>query len=129
MMEIEGVEFIEALKILAERAGVKLKMEDPRLRNERTRLLELMKAATDFYRSELSKRENVLEYLHKRGLKDETIQSYLLGYAPPESEGWRHLYEFLLEKGYSDEEMEKTGMAIKAEPDGRKDITIDSGAG
>ncbi|PIQ69526.1 MAG: DNA primase [Candidatus Tagabacteria bacterium CG_4_9_14_0_2_um_filter_41_11] len=115
VMEIEGVEFIEALRILAERAGIKLKMEDPRLRNERTRLLELMKDATDFYRNELISREEVLEYLRKRGLKDSTIQSYLLGYAPPENSGWRKLYEFLLGKGYSDEEIEKSGMAIKAE--------------
>ncbi len=126
VMEIEGVEFIEALRILAERAGIKLKMEDPRLRNERTRLLELMKDATDFYRNELinpaspaGRREEVLEYLRKRGLKDPTIQSYLIGYAPPENSGWRNLYEFLLGKGYSDEEIEKSGMAIKAE-DSRK---------
>ena len=115
VMEIEGVEFIEALKILAERAGIKLKMEDPRLRNERVRLLDLMKDAADFYRRELDKREEVLDYLHKRGLKTETIQSWHLGYAPQESEGWRNLYEYLLSKGYSDEEMEKTGMAIKAD--------------
>jgi len=115
VMEIEGVEFIEALRILAERAGIKLKMEDPRLRNERTRLLEVMKDAVDFYRSELIQREEVLEYLRKRGLKDSTIQLYLLGYAPSESSGWRNLYEFLLGKGYSDEEIEKSGMAIKAE--------------
>ncbi len=115
VMEMEGVEFIEALKMLAERAGIKLKTEDPRLRNERTRLLDLIKDSADFYRRELSERKEVLEYLAGRGLQDETIQSYLLGYAPKEDEGWRNLYEFLLGKGYSDEEIEKTGMAIKAE--------------
>jgi DNA primase len=46
-------------------------------------------------------------------LKTETIQAWHLGYAPQESEGWRKLYEYLLSKGYSDEEMEKTGMTIK----------------
>ncbi len=113
IMEIEGVEFIEALKILADKAGVKLKTEDPRLRNERVRLLELMKDSTDFYRKELLNRESVLGYLRGRGLKDATVQSYLLGYSPEESEGWRHLYEFLLTKGYSDEEIEKSGMVVK----------------
>ncbi|MFH0803733.1 MAG: DNA primase [Candidatus Tagabacteria bacterium] len=115
VMEIEGVEFIEALKILGERAGIKLKMEDPRLRNERTRLLDLMKASSDFYRGELLKQKDVLDYLNKRGLKDSTIQSYVLGYAPEEKSGWRNLYEFLLDKGYSDEEMEKAGMIIKSD--------------
>ncbi len=115
VMEIEGVEFIEALKILGERVGIKLKMEDPRLRNERTRLLDLMKAAADFYRGELLKQKDVLDYLNKRGLKDSTIQSYVLGYAPEEKSGWRNLYENLLSRGYSDEEMEKAGMVIRAD--------------
>jgi DNA primase len=115
VMEIEGVEFIEALKILAEKAGIKLKMEDPRLRNERTRLLDLMKDAADFYRRKFLEHQDALLYLRKRGLKDSTIQSYGLGYAPPENSGWRNLYEYLLAKGYSDEEMEKSGMTVKVE--------------
>ncbi len=115
VMEIEGVEFIEALKILAERAGIKLKMEDPRLRNERTRLFDLMKDSVEFFRLRLSQEKSVIEYLRKRGLKDATIQSYLLGYAPREINGWRNLYEFLLEKGYSDEEIEKSGMVVKTD--------------
>src|SRR3989338_8767485 len=60
VMEIEGVEFIEALKILAEKAGIEFKAEDPRLRNERTKLLDVMKSSTDFYRQELLKRKDVL---------------------------------------------------------------------
>ncbi len=115
VMEIEGVEFIEALKILAERAGIKLQMEDPRLRNERDRILDLMKAATDFYRNQLNQKKDALDYLCGRGLKDSTIQSYFLGYAPQEINGWRNLYEFLLNKGYSDDEIEKSGMVVKAD--------------
>ncbi|OHA15631.1 MAG: DNA primase [Candidatus Tagabacteria bacterium RIFCSPLOWO2_01_FULL_42_9] len=114
VMEMEGVEFVEALKILAERAGIQLKAEDPRLRNERTRLLDLMKDAEDFYRNQLNIRKNVLDYLYGRGLKSETIQLWRLGYAPEETDGWRNLYEFLLGKGYGEEEIEKTGMIIKA---------------
>src|SRR3989344_3961546 len=113
VMEMEGVEFVEALKILAERAGIQLKAEDPRLRNERTRLLDLMKDAEDFYRNQLNVRKNVLDYLYARGLKSETIQLWRLGYAPEETDGWRNLYEFLLGKGYGEEEIEKTGMIIK----------------
>lgn len=123
VMEIEGVEFVEALKILAERAGIKLQAEDPRLRNERGRIFDLTKAATDFYRSRLGQEKDALDYLRRRGLKDETIQSYFLGYAPQEINGWRNLYEFLLNKGYSDEEIEKSGMAVKtgkALPAGRQ---------
>lgn len=115
VMEIEGVEFVEALKILAERAGIKLKTEDPRLRNERTRLLDLMKNAVDFYRKKFVEYQEALLYLRKRGLKDSIIQLYGLGYSPPESAGWRNLYEWLLAKGYSDEEIKKSGMVVEAD--------------
>ncbi len=123
VMEMEGVEFIEALKILADKAGIKLRMEDPRLRNERTRLLDLMKDTADFYRSKLPQEKNALSYLQGRGLSDSIIQSYFLGYALPESSGWRNLYEYLLAKGYSDGEIEKTGMVVgtgKGLPAGRQ---------
>ena len=53
VMEIEGVEFPEALKILAQRAGVELKREDPKFRNERLKLLEILEAASEFYIHEL----------------------------------------------------------------------------
>jgi DNA primase len=117
VMEIEGVEFIEALRLLADKAGVKLKTEDSRFKNERIRLFELLKTAADFYRKELGRRKNVLEYLQKRGLKDSTIQSYFLGYAPEESGGWRNLCNFLKSKEYSGEEMEKAGLAVKSGAD------------
>lgn len=115
VMEIEGVEFIEALKILADKAGVKLKMEDSRLRNERTRLLDLMKDAMDFYRRKFIEYQDALLYLRKRGLKDSTIQLYGLGYAPPAEAGWRNLYEHLLNKGYSNEEIKKSGMVVETD--------------
>lgn len=120
VMEIEGVEFIEALKILADKAGVKLKIEDSRLRNERTRLLDLMKDSMDFYRRKFIEYQDALSYLRKRGLKDSTIQLYGLGYAPPASEGWRNLYEYLLSKGYSDEEIKKSGMVVEADVHGKR---------
>lgn len=115
VMEAEGVEFIEALKILADRAGIKLKPEEPRFRNERLRLLELLKDAAYFYKRELENQNEAISYLHNRGLQDSTIQSFLLGYAPQENAGWRNAYNFLIAKGYSDDEIEKSGMAVKTD--------------
>jgi len=112
VMEIEGVEFPEALKILANRAGVELKPIDPKYKTERTRLFQLMEEAKKFYESELKKNKEIIDYLKERGLKGETAKRFSIGFAP---NGWRNLYDWLKIKGYSEEEMEKAGMIIKSQ--------------
>ncbi len=113
--QIEGVEFVEALRILADRAGIKLKFEDPRFRNERIHLLDLMEAAANFYQGKLGENQAVLAYLKKRGLEEKTISDFRLGFAPSEENGWRNFHSFLKSKGYGDAEMEKAGMIVKSE--------------
>lgn len=110
--QIEGVEFPEALEILAAKAGVTLKKEDPRLVSERSRLLALIEEATRFFTAELKKRGDALAYLKNRGLAAETVASFRLGYAPAE---WRALTAFLAARGYRKEEMERSGLAIRKE--------------
>lgn len=107
VMEIEGVDFLEALKILADKAGVELKSLDPKYKNERIRLLRLMEEAKDFYEAELKKRDDVTGYLRNRGVKEETVKNFGVGFAP---DGWGNLRDFLDKKGYSQKEMEKVGM-------------------
>lgn len=112
VMEIEGVDFPEALKILADKAGVELKPLDPQYKNERIRFLELLNEAKKFYEAELKKNNDVINYLKKRGLKGETAKTFGLGFAP---DGWRNLHDFLKKKGYLETEMEKTGMIVKSQ--------------
>ena len=112
VMEIEGAEFPEALKILANRAGVELKPIDKKYQTERSRLLKLTEEAKKFYETELKKNKEVIEYLKKRGLKGETAKAFGIGFAP---DGWRNLYEYLKKTGYSDSEMEKSGMMVKSD--------------
>ena len=112
VMEIEGVDFPEALKILADKAGVELKPINPQYKNERMRFLELMDEAKKFYETELRKNNDVIDYLKKRGVKEETAKAFGVGFAP---DGWRNLCDFLGKKGYSQTEMEKTGIIIKTQ--------------
>jgi len=112
VMEIEGAEFPEALKILANRAGVELKPIDREYQNERLRLLKLMEEAKRFYEAELKKHKDVIEYLKNRGLKGETAKSFGIGFVPAE---WRALYSFLKSSKYSDSEIEKSGMVVKSD--------------
>lgn len=107
--QIEGVEFPEALELLAGRAGVQLKKEDPRLATERRRLFSLLEEAAKFYEAELLKRKEVLAYLKARGLKDETVKNFRLGFAP---QGWEGVLGHLMPKGFRGEEIERAGLAI-----------------
>lgn len=112
IMEIEGVEFPEALKILADRAGVELKPIDRKYQSERLRLLKLMEDAKKFYEAELKKNKDVIEYLKSRDLKGETAKSFNIGFAPDD---WRNLCAFLKSKKYTDVEIEKSGMSVKSD--------------
>jgi len=111
VMEVEGVDFLESLKILADKAGVEVEKIDKKQQNERLRLLQLMDESVRFYESELRKAADVVAYLKKRGMKGETAKSFNVGFAPA---GWRNLYDYLKNKGYSDYETEKAGMAVKS---------------
>lgn len=115
VMEIEGLEFKDALKQLAEKAGIELKKMNPKLAAEKNKTLEILELATKFYETQLWQGEgkvNIINYLKDRGLKDETIKEFRLGYAP---KGWRNLLAFLTGRGYKNEEIIKTGLIIKKE--------------
>lgn len=114
IMEYENATFGEALQQLAERAGVQLpKMEYSREAREqserRSLLLEINKQAAQYFYYQL-RRENgktAYEYLTGRGLSDETIKKFGLGYSDKYSDD---LYKFLKGKGYSDELLRESGL-------------------
>lgn len=109
--EIEGVDFSGALKTLADKAGVTLERGNPEERTEKGRLYSLLADATLFFRKELRKNPEALEYLKKRGLTGATIDEFEIGFAPDD---WRSLNDHLLSKKYTEEEQEKAGMVIQS---------------
>lgn len=119
VMQIEGLEFPDALEMLAKRAGVELRREDPRLRSERARLTALVEDATKIFEAALHATKNPevrvsapLAYLKQRGLTEETVNLWRIGYAP---DSWDWLTRALKSKGYSEPEIEKAGLAVKSE--------------
>lgn len=116
VMEIEGVEFREALEMLAIRAGIELKREDPRESSERSQLLKLMEAAAVFYEIKLKEEPRATEYLTGRGLNPETIKDFRIGYAPDE---WEAVAAHLRAKGFTPGEIEKAGLVISSERTGK----------
>ena len=121
VMELEGVGFREALEQLAGKAGVELKKyskgdwPSQETRDDKARLLAILELATKWYEKNLWEgqgKEKILKYLRERGLNDQSIKKFRLGYAP---DGWRNMLEFLLKKNYTIEEIAKTGLLVEKE--------------
>lgn len=115
VMKIEGIEFVDALKILADKAGVQLKkgsVEYEKIKSERQVLLDLNERATKFFAAQLKggTGSEVMEYLLKRGLKEETIRDWRLGYAP---NSWQGLSDYLVGQGFTRDSIVSAGLAIR----------------
>ncbi len=120
IQKIEHISFPEALKMLAEKAGVSLHYspEAEKKASQEKRLFAILEDATIFYEKHLRARKDVLDYLKTRGLKPETITRFRLGFIP---DAWRELYQFLRAKGYQDHEIEQAGLIKKKEGSGYYD--------
>ena len=115
LMKWENIEFYEALKILAKKAGVKLKRRKwlTGKAREKEKIYEINHLAGEFYHYLLTSHrvgKKALDYLSSRKIKKESIKLFSLGYAP---QSWRTLLPFLRKKGYEEEEIEKAGLVIK----------------
>ncbi len=114
--EFEGLDFKGALKLLAERAGVPLESykaeEGALMPSEKERLYQVMEESALYYSNNLLQNKQALDYLKSRGLKDETIKDFRIGFAKPE---WRELYNYLQQKNFTDIEIEKAGLAKKTD--------------
>ncbi len=111
--KIENIEFPEALKILAAKAGVEIVRQDPQISNLKTRLLDLHKVATEFFTTQLCQPAGgvALRYLvEKRKLKMETIQEFKLGYAP---DSWQATGQYLKSRGFNDYELKQSGLVVE----------------
>jgi DNA primase len=112
VQEFEGVDFRGALKMLAARAGVPLEFEQPKERSEKDRLFSALEQAAFFFQKNLAETPEAKRYLENRGLTDETIREWGIGYALLD---WQKLHDFLLSKGFTKDELERVGLIKKSE--------------
>lgn len=113
VQEVEGVSFVEAMEILADRAGIKIdtaKFQKKAPKSEKDIYFKAHDLACEFFEKQLystNDGKKVLEYLYKRGLKDETIKEFRLGFAPDK---YDELYPYLLKKSISRDVLIKSGL-------------------
>jgi DNA primase len=110
VQESEQLEFPEALAMLASRAGVELKKQSKQSSDKRQRIIELLDLSARFYHEILMNQpagKKGKEYLLKRGVKEETMQQFQIGYAP---KSWDALQGFLRHKSFSQKEMVEAGV-------------------
>jgi len=114
--EIEGIDFGDALKILANKAGVELKGYDKKNtaqeRTERQKIGEVLEQAAKFFEYYLNNSkvgQKAKEYLFKRGFDEELIKEWRVGYAP---DSFTQVSNFLESRGFNKNYIEKAGLAF-----------------
>ncbi len=112
LMKYENLEFYDALKILAEKAGVDIKTSGNRDFQSHNGLYQVIEAAKLFFQKELTASSTVQQYLTERGLRPETIQEFEIGLAPSAPDA---LMKAMLKLGYPVAQLEKAGLVLKTE--------------
>lgn len=112
LMKRENLEFYEALKILAEKAGVELKRISPQDYKQFGILYDINDSANNFFKDELQKNKRAVSYLNERGLKKETLEEFEIGFAP---QSFDALTVYLLNLGYDVKDVERAGLNFKSE--------------
>lgn len=109
VMQYEKVSFPEAVKALAERIGIKVELEHINVKNQP--LYDACEFAAKFFSQQLAKYSAAINYLVRRGMKDETVARFRLGYAP----GGSVLRVQANKQGFSDEVLQKAGLLAQRE--------------
>ncbi len=112
---MEHLDFVEAIRFLAERAGIQIdalsfSAEDKKQYEKKQRYLEMNKEAARFFRDKLfsSDGKRAQDYIRARRLTGETVKAYGMGYAPND---WDALTKHLLQNGYAREDLVQVGLS------------------
>ncbi len=121
--EIQNIDYLEAVKMLAERAGMPAPNEDDKVGKMRSRVLSINRDAARFYfmclNSSTDEAQVARAYWRRRGLDDATIKRFGLGYSP---DSFRTTHEYLRERGYTTEEMLESGLVKRSEKGNLYDV-------
>lgn len=115
VMKIENIEFYDALKILAQKAGVMLVREDPAVSSQKSIQHTMAEIAAKFWHEFLlssPRAQKAREYITYRKISSDSLEEFSIGYAP---ESWDETFRFLAGKGFSVKDIFLSGYIIKSE--------------
>ena len=119
IQEVEGVDFGDALKLLAEKTGTLLeeyKSDRPKVTVDgKQQLFKIYEVAADFFERQMRTSEEgkkVIDYLHRRGLTDESISKFRVGFSP---DSFDATYTYLLNQGFTKSQLVSSGIAMTKE--------------
>ena len=124
VMKKEGIDFGQALRLLAQRGGVTFSPREAPSKAEdekRERLFQINEAAAEYYYHILSTTKTgttARSYLAKRNIVPETIKEFRVGFSP---DAWEAIKNYLLGKGYTERELAEAGLVIEKEEGGSYD--------
>lgn len=124
LMKKEGIDFGQALRFLAERAGIPLALQKDQgevKQGEEARLFEINEVAAEYYHRLLltaPEADFARKYIIERGLVPQTVKNFQIGFS---SDSWEALSQYLTGKGYSFEELVAAGLVIEKEAGGGYD--------
>ena len=121
VMKIENLDFIDAIKLLAQKNGIEFKTNLSEADKAKMESIKLMQdihlQAARFYFANLTKSKNAgYDYLKRRGLSDKTIKKFGLGYS---IYSWNSLMDYLLSIGYEKKDLVKSGLVTHKEDDNK----------
>ncbi len=125
IQELENIDFNEAVNLLAEKVNIDVEQyrnsTAPKIsKTEKDNLFQAYEATTNFYHDQLTKTEEgqkVLTYLHNRGINDQTIKEFQVGFAP---DTYQSAYKHLLEKDFTKETLLKAEIVTAKDTSGNK---------
>lgn len=111
IMKKENLDFIEAVKFIAEKYNIDIDIKENNIDNSlKNRIYDINKLSCEFYYNSLFKNKIALEYLSKRKVNAKTAREFYIGYA---DDSWDGLVNFLKEHGISEEEIVRAGLASR----------------
>ena len=117
VMKKEGIDFGEALRLLAERAGVTIptRLEREDRKEEREELYQINEAAAQYFHNLLlnaTAGEKARNYVDSRGFSQQTVADFQLGFS---LDSWESLKQYLLERSYTDSQLMEAGLIVETE--------------
>ncbi len=115
IMRVEGLDFLDALRFLARKAGVTLNRDDAKANSDRQLMIEINTLAAKYFHEVLLRSpqaEAARAYVVKRALKSETVEDFMLGFSP---NSWDATITFLRKRNYKDDQIIRAGLASKSD--------------